>query len=356
MSQNVIKKPLPTVGMLLMLLNNLALALLDTCSKSLRLNLSASVIVFTYKITLLLCVLPWVLSQGRAVLKTKRLSVHFLRSICGTAGAVFFIRGLQYIDMADAAALENVQYIIVIIMGVIFFGDKLTWRKSLALFVGFIGVLIIIYPEAITRISRGASGLSEGFEFRLGNYIWTFIGISFWAVDTLVIKSLGNTEANKTQIFYKLLFASFLALPGALMTWQIDWNHVTASPVVPADQVQVYQDAEPSAAIEFTGQVALGLANFHFTTAQLAVVLSMAVLFFVHSLAYINAVRVDLSTVIPLRYSKLLFSVICGYLFFGEVSSLVSYFGYVLVILSGAVLFHDEMAKQRAHKAKSKAS
>ena len=150
-----------------------------------------------------------------------------------------------------------------------------------------------------------------------------------WSGNTILVKVLGNTEHNKTQLFYLLLFASTWSFLAVFVRWGV---------------------------IEFMGlslNVVPRFTNFGYFTEQLissklelrhlALLLLMAICYFIHGIAYFLSLKSELSVVIPFRYTKLLFSAILGYLIFGEVSSYVAYFGYVLIIGSGLILFRYEI-------------
>ena len=72
--------PQAIYGIIFMLLNTVSLAVLDISSKALRSEFSSSLIVFIYKFSLFVMILPWVFIEGRKRLKTRRLHFHILRS------------------------------------------------------------------------------------------------------------------------------------------------------------------------------------------------------------------------------------------------------------------------------------
>ena len=205
----------PLYGIIFMLLNTFALACIDIAVKILREDMHAGMVVFLYKFTLFLVILPWVLADGLEKLKTKRLPFHIMRSLFSVAGALCFYHGLRFVNMADAAALENLQYLLVAALGIIFFSEKLYAAKIFTMLLSFIGAFIVVNPGVVvdpSNIFNDASEYNHG-------HLFIILAISFWSCNTIIVKLLGNTEHNKTQMFYLLLTASILSIPPAFIQW-----------------------------------------------------------------------------------------------------------------------------------------
>ena len=317
------------VGITFMMCNTGALAISDIANKILRGDLSSGMIVFLYKFGLLLITLPWVLSQGTKHIKTKRFHFHLLRSFFGTFGAISFAQGLKYVTMADAAAFENLQYIIIVLLSILFFNDKLDSTKIMAIVVGFLGVSIIINPGFIKNVICGCEHDIAGAT-DYAKYSYTFLAICCWSVNSLLVKILGNTENNRTQMFYLLLFSSIWAFPAAF----IKWNTVE---VVGQNLPLMPEFFDP---------------GFYKLTTQHIMLLSlMGVCYFIHGIAYFNALKHDLSIVIPFRYTKLVFSGLLGYAIFGEEIDRYGLMGYLLVMSSSFMLIRYEIRKRKKAKA-----
>ena len=306
-------------GILFMLINTLALAGLDIAVKTLRQDLHAGMIVFLYKFSLLIIILPWVLKGGIKLLKTKRLASHILRSLFSVAGALCFYHGLYFVNMADAAALENLQYLIVAIFGILFFSEELSAAKISAIVLAFLGAVIVVNPEIISDFSN-ASVLAN---YNKG-HILILLAISFWACNTITVKLLTSTENNKTQMFYLLLTASILSIPPAFIQWQEISIFGTNLPLSP---------------------VLLDLSNLNIKIDHLLLIAFIAGCYFIHGVMYFNALKSELSVVIPFRYSKLMFSAFLGWLFFAEQHNSFSYIGYALIIMAGLLLVKSQVYK-----------
>ena len=315
-------------GITFMIINVIALSCLDIITKTLNQSLSPNIIVFLYKFTLFLIITPWIFSRGLFYLKTKKLHVHFFRSTFSVIGSIFFTTGLKYISIADAAALENIQYLVIVFAGMFIFKEKVTKTKILAALLGLIGAVLIVHPSLFFYDYTAEISFNQG-------YIYIFLAIFFWALNSLSVKILGNTESNQTQMFYLLFISSILSGYSALLTWSdVD--------------ILGYDLKIIPHTIDF--------ANLNIQYEHLYLIGLMAALYFVHGVAYFNALKYELSIVIPFRYTKLIFSGLLSYLFFEDTHSTTSYFGYILVTISGLILVKYEIRRKRQQQFQLKRS
>ena len=311
-------------GILFMLINTLALAGLDIAVKTLRQDLHAGMIVFLYKFSLFIIILPWVFKDGIKLLKTKRLISHVLRSLFSVAGALCFYHGLYFVNMADAAALENLQYLIVAIFGILFFAEEISITKIIAIILAFIGAIIVVNPDIISEF--GNTSVSTNYNT---GHILILLAISFWACNTITVKLLTSTENNKTQMFYLLLTASILAIPPAFIKWR---------------EVVILGINLPLAPEFFD------LSDLNIKIDHLLLIGFIAICYFVHGVMYFNALKSELSVVIPFRYTKLMFSAFFGWLFLAEQHNSLSYIGYALIIIAGLLLVKSQVQKLASKK------
>lgn len=308
-----------------MLLNTVALAILDISAKTLRETMGSAHIVFLYKGILLLAILPWVFNKGFKGLRTERIYVHLVRSFFSVLGSLFFVHGLHYVNMADAAALENIQYVFLAFIGILFFKEELTVIKIVAMMFGFCGAVIVVNPGVLSTVT--------GESFKVSGdviYGYTLMAIGFWTMNSVLVKILGRTEKSKIQLFYLMFFTCLWTTPFIF----IEWNTVNIFGM----NLQVI----PRKYIGFSG--------FNVQSGDIKFLLLMALCFLVHAVAYFKALKREMSIVITFRYTKLLFSGILGYLFFTEVPTKVSFVGYTLIIFSGLVLLLAEYIKARNKK------
>lgn len=309
-------------GILFMLINMLAMTCIDTSSKLLRASMSAAHIVLLYKFFLLLVMLPWVLNKGLSALKTEKLHIHLIRSLLSVLGLLFFIQGLHYIDMADAAVLENIQSILLVFIGIVFFGEQKSITKIIAVLIGFLGAIIVVNPSIID---------SSFIQMKSDKYYgFTLIGIGFWTLNSVTVKILGRTEKNKTQMFYLVFFSFLWSIPIALFKWE----------VVPILGLE----------LNLIPKAVISLSEIKIQFWHLKYIVFMAVCHFIHGITYFRALQSDISVIEPFRYSKFIFNAIFGYFIFNEMPRMSAYVGFAFIVLSGMLLLFSEVRKISKHK------
>jgi S-adenosylmethionine uptake transporter len=315
-------------GILFMIINALAVSIIYVVAKSLSQDISSNLMVFLYKFTILLCIIPWIIKEGISSLKTNRIHLHALRGFLSISGSLSLYYAIKHIELADITAVGYLEQVILVIVGIIYFGEKSTIAKIIGISASFLGALIVVYPDIIDfgRIGAGQN-ITDPFESINPYYSFVFLSIFFWATNCTVVKILGKTEKTKVQLFYVLLFSSIIAFPMAFM----NWTETTFGPI---------HFSYPSTYTPFND---LGLEIGHIK--YLAV---LALCYFTHSVSFFKALKhAELSTVIPFDYSRLLFAGIFGYIFFGEVPEYGSYFGYILIIFAGVFLVKAERRRKK---------
>ncbi len=68
------------------------------------------------------------------------------RSLSDMAGTLFFITALMHMPIANLTAVMQAVPLLVIAFAALFLGEKVGWRRTLAILVGLFGVLLIVKP------------------------------------------------------------------------------------------------------------------------------------------------------------------------------------------------------------------
>lgn len=98
--------------------------------------------VFHALVFLLIFSRTGVISQMR----TSRPFLHLARSITLMLGTVSFFTALIYLSLPEAVAINFAAPLLVTALSIPFLGEKVGPRRWVAIFVGFLGVLVIIRP------------------------------------------------------------------------------------------------------------------------------------------------------------------------------------------------------------------
>jgi drug/metabolite transporter (DMT)-like permease len=153
----------------------------------------------------ILFMLPWLLSAGLTGMRTQRLNLHLLRAIFGVGAMMCWFVGLSMLPLSEAVTLSFTTPLFATIGAALVLGEVVRARRWTATAVGFIGVLIIMRPEA--------EGLSTAAMLVLASAM-------FMSASILVIKTLSGTEDSNAIVTYMTLLMTPMSLVPALFFWQ----------------------------------------------------------------------------------------------------------------------------------------
>ena len=103
----------------------------------------------------LLIISPYILYTKFNVYKSSHLKLHFLRSIINLPMMYLGFGALVYISLEQVNALHFVVPLIVTLLAVIIFKEKIYFIRISALIIGFVGMLIMLRP-GIVEINIGS--------------------------------------------------------------------------------------------------------------------------------------------------------------------------------------------------------
>ena len=152
----------------------------------------------------LLVLLP-ILLHARASLRTRQLPRYLVRSAIGFCSMLSGFWAIAHLPLSQAIALSYSTPLFVTVAAVIWLGEIVRRRRWAAVFVGFIGVLVIVRP--------GTSGFTAASLVAL-------MAAVFSAVVAIQIKQLARVDAPDTIVFYTYMFWVPLSLVPALFVWQ----------------------------------------------------------------------------------------------------------------------------------------
>lgn len=145
----------------------------------------------------LFLLLPILWWFGPHTIRTTKFRVHAISMM------VFFV-GLSLTPLSATSALEFAAPLMATTIAMLFLGEVVRVRRLVALGVGFIGVLIVVRP-GVTEISVGQ--------------LLILLSVAMWAACQLMIRELSKTESAFTQGFYMVSFFTPMTLVAALPFW-----------------------------------------------------------------------------------------------------------------------------------------
>lgn len=144
------------------------------------------------------------IGPGLGALKTRHMSGHISRSALGTIGMILNFGGYILLPLAEATTIGFTMPIFATLLSVFFLGERPGIHRWAAVFVGFMGVVVIVGPghhEGVTPL---------GISVAAGAAIVT-------ACISLLLRQLSRTEESSVIVFY------FTVLPLPFLAFAMLW-------------------------------------------------------------------------------------------------------------------------------------
>lgn len=200
--------PNPIVrGVLYAALAGVVFQLMNMVVRQLTLELPPLVVSWLRWTFGLLLIVPLFLPAGLNVAKTRQFPKHLLRSGFHAAAYTMWYLAIPLISLAEAAAISFSGPVFVTLGAALVLGEKVTARRWMAVFVGFLGVLIVLAPK-----------LSLGISASVG-VLLLLASVPLVAASNLTVKYMTKADGTLTILFWQNVLASLLFLPMALWFW-----------------------------------------------------------------------------------------------------------------------------------------
>jgi len=154
----------------------------------------------------LVIITPYILKSKFKVYKTKNFTVHLIRASLNLPAMLLGFAALTIVPFEKISALHFIVPFIVTILAVILLKEKIHLYRISALFIGFIGMLVILRP--------GIIDVSIGIQMAL---LSSFI----WAIVIIITKKLTESDTAITILTYQYTFMTFLSFVIVLFFWSI---------------------------------------------------------------------------------------------------------------------------------------
>ena len=235
----------------------------------------------------LIIILPYIIKNKDAVLKTTHLKQHFLRAILGLPAMLIYFSALVLLPIEKLTAISFVVPLIVTILAVFFLGEKIYIYRTLALILGFSGMLVIIRPGFV--------------DISIGVYMVLFSAL-LWSINIIITKKISKDDSAITILAYQSIFMSLLSFFIVLFFWEM-----------PSLKTFIY----------------LILAAMCGTVLHLTLNHAFKL--------------VDVSMTQPYSFLNLVFASIIGYFVFDEIPDLYTWIGAIIIFTGVLIISYREM-------------
>ncbi len=239
----------------------------------------------------LIIITPFVAINNFQALKTDNMRLQIFRALINIISMICWFSAIGMMHFEKATALGFTTPLFTTVLAVILLGEVIRFHRTTALFLGFIGILIIVRPGYLP------------FEF--GTLLMLIASFSFSFV-LIFVKKLSATDSSLTIIFYHLLYMT----PAFFILSLFYWENISLNQL-----------------IVFSLMGASGLLS-HWCLAQ-AFKLS------------------DTTFVMPLQFTKLIWASLIGLLFFAEQPDIWTWVGGLIIFISVVYITYREAFKKR---------
>ncbi len=271
---------------------SLTLVVMATVVKHLGTELPAMEILFFRSAIGFLFVLPLFARNPLEPFRTKRPGMHLLRGAVGAVGNACFFWTITHMLLADAMALQFSRPLFMIPLAVFLLGETVGLRRTAVAAVGFAGIMLYARP------------FTGGFE---PDALVGALGALAGGLVVICIKRLATTEPTRVIMFYYAFWNALFALIPAALFW--------VTPTLPQ-----------LALLTVVGILGIGGQSL-----------------ITHGLTMGEA-----TVLVPLDYSRIIYSAALGYLLFNEIPGPWSFAGMALIVACSLYLVLTEKRRGAA--------
>ena len=234
----------------------------------------------------LLLITPIIIQSNFKIFNTINFKLHILRCIINVPMMIFGFAALTYIPLEQIKAIGFLSPILVVILSVIFLGERIYLIRTFSLILGFIGTLIILRPGFI--------------EINIGVYM-VLASALLWSCVIIITKFMSKNDSAMTILTFQYTFVTLFTLPLVFIYWNT-----------------------PS----FISLIYTLLAAIVGTVLHLCIN---------------NAYKLsDLSIIQPVWFTQLVFASFLGFVIFGSLPDFFTWIGAILVFISVLIITYRE--------------
>ena len=275
-----------SVGILFGIFAYLSFSILDAIQKTLVLHHSIfQLLLVKYFFVLCLSLFESKRKNNYLFYKSKNIKLQIFRSLLSMIESGCFVLSFKYLSLANAHSVGSLAPVIVVALSAIILKEKVSPKTWIAIFIGFIGVLIILRPTSSIFDPKALLPLIAAFI--LGLY-------------QIVTKKVSNHDTNETSLFYTSLIGLIIM---SLLSSKF-WTPVDKS----------------------SYSMFLGIGIFFSLGLYLQII----------ALSKARA-----SIIQPFHYTLIFWAIIFGYIFYNDIPDMFTIIGAVIITCSGIFVLNQ---------------
>lgn len=276
-------------GIGLMLIGIFFFSLNDAMGKWLIATYSVGQLLLLRSATGLLVLAPFIWREGRTAFTTApRPLIQWLRPLFSTFEVGCFYWALAYMPLADVMTFYLAAPIYVTALSPFILRERVGWRRWAAVIVGFIGVMIALNPSAQSLTPAALVAIAGSLTY------------SIFLICTRMVRGTSDVVLVTASFAGALIFG----LVAAPFTW---------------------------VALKWQDAALLGLLGVVATGAHVCVNRSLQI--------------APASVVVPYQYTMIVWAILLGYIFFGDIPRTTMLVGATIIIVAGIYIFVREQVR-----------
>lgn len=221
--------------------------------------------------------------------QSKNIKLQIIRSILSVLESSCFVLAFRYLSLADVHSIGSLTPIIVVVLSAAILKEKISPQTWIAIFIGFIGVLIIMRPGLSIFDPKSLIPLIAAF----------FLGLY-----QVVTRKTSEYDSEETSLFYNSLIG--ILTMGFLSFFY--WKQLTL--------------------------------NSYFLLISVGIFFSLGLYFQIIALTKARA-----SIIQPFHYTLIFWAIIWGYLFYNDLPDLPTFVGAIIITISGIYVLRNAIKK-----------
>ena len=275
-----------SIGILFGIFAYLSFSILDAIQKTLVLHHSIfQLLLVKYFFVLCLSLLESKRKNNYLFYKSKNIKLQIFRSLLSMIESGCFVLSFKYLSLANAHSVGSLTPVIVVALSAIILKEKVSPKTWVAIFIGFIGVLIILRPTSSIFDPKALLPLIAAFV--LGLY-------------QIVTKKVSKKDSNETSLFYTSLIGLTIM---SLLAYRF-WTPVDKS--------------------SYTMFLGIGL---FFSLGLYLQIIALG--------------KARASIIQPFHYTLIFWAIIFGYIFYNDIPDMFTVIGAIIITCSGIFVLNQ---------------
>jgi len=273
--------------MLFALMAYFSFSLLDAVQKTAIIYHSVFQLLFIkYCFVLILSIIESRRKKNYSFYKSGNIRLQILRSVLSIVESGCFVLSFRYLSLADTHSIASLTPVLVVALSAIILREQVSLKTWVAIFVGFIGVLVIMRPGLSIFDPKSLIPLAGAF---------------FLSCYQIVTRKASETDSNETSLFYTSIVGIFL----------------------------------------------MGILGYNFwqPLMEFSIVFFIAIGFFFSLGLYFQIIALSMARagiIQPFHYTLIFWAIILGYIFYNDLPDIPTLLGALIITVSGIYTLYSK--------------